>query len=342
MTFPATYNISYYYGDTFEFRVYPKNANGNPFNLENFDTAKFIIAPERGAALADQITCYSVIDKNQGYIDCAIRPTDATSLNSSTQYVYDVEITQTKSPYDLVYTLLTGNITITRDVTIPESGAPEPIPNNPTNLVIGTTTDTTIQASWTAPTDGGQVTAYKLAVIPYTTDSATLESAIENSTTTISSTSTSYTFFGLTENTDYSLLILGTNDTGDASYSTVLTNSSPATTADNPNTVEPDFFVTNDGSSAYLIDGVSNDTITVMRGETYTINVNATGHPFWIQTDPAPYDANAVYSEGIANNGTENGNITWTVAQSAPDTLFYACQFHSSMGGIISVIDGGS
>lgn len=340
MTFPATYNISYYYGDTYEFRVFPKNSNGRPFNLDNFDTAKFVIAPTRGAVTSAQIPCYAVLNKDEGYISCAIRPNDATNLNSSTQYVYDVEITQTKSPYDLVYTLLTGNVTVTQDITTPESGAPDPIPSNPTSLTSGTITDTTVQVSWTAPSDDSVVTGYKVAYIPYTTDSAAIATAIENSTTVV--TGTSYTFFGLTENTDYSFIILATNDTGDADSSTALTNSSVITTADNPATVEPDFFVTNDGSSAYLVDSVSNDTITLIRGETYTINVNATGHPFWIQQVPAPYDAAEVYTMGVANNGTDNGNITWTVDQSAPDTLFYACQFHSSMGGIISIIDGGS
>lgn len=342
MAFPGTYNINYYYGDTYEFNVIPKKTDGSSFGLTTTEwSAKFTIAPTRGAALADQISCYAII-QDSSTIRCAIRPEDALNLDSSIQYVYDVEISKAAEPFDIVYTVLTGNLTITRDITTPESGAPEPIPNNPTDLVIGTITDTTIPVSWTAPAEGGAVTDYKVAIIPFTTDSATLESAIENATVTISADQTSYTFFGLTENTDYSVLILSINDTGEALYSSVLTNTNAITTADNPATTEPDFFVTNDGTSAYLIDGVSNDTITVVRGQTYTISVNASGHPFWIQTVPAPYDSGNVYSVGIANNGTDLGTITWTVANDAPDTLFYACQFHSSMGGIIDVIDGSS
>ena len=137
-------------------------------------------------------------------------------------------------------------------------------------------------------------------------------------------------------------MILSVNTTGDADYANALTNTSPITTADNPDTLEPDFFVTNDGTSAYLIDGVSNDTITVERGQTYIINIDAAGHPFWIQTDPPPYDALNVYNTGIANNGAENGNIIWTVSQDAPDTLFYVCQNHAIMAGAIIVVDGTS
>ena len=343
MSFPGTYNINYYYGDTYEFRVYPKNSSGAAFNLDNFDTVKFIVAPTRGALVADQVSCYAAVSSDGTNILCAIRPSDALNLDSTLQYVYDVEISKSSGdPYDLVYTLLTGNLTITRDVTIPESPTSDPIPNNPTALVIGTITDTTIEASWTAPAEGGTQTGYKLAIIPYTAVQENLETAIENATVTIPSALTSYTFFGLTENTEYSLLILSTNATGDALYSSVLTNENAVKTADNPLTQDPDFLVTNDGTTSYLIDGVANDTITVIRGETYNISVNAPGHPFWIQTSPAPYNSENVYSIGIANNGAEAGIISWTVAEATPNTLFYVCQNHSSMSGTIVVIDGGS
>jgi len=33
MAFPGTYNISYYKGDTYEFRIYPKTADGDVFDL---------------------------------------------------------------------------------------------------------------------------------------------------------------------------------------------------------------------------------------------------------------------------------------------------------------------
>ena len=342
MTFPGTYNINYYLGDTLEFRVYPKNANGSAFDLDTFTSAKFTMAKTRGSAIEEQVSGYAAISADKTNVICAITPENSLILDPTAQYVYDVEVRKSGSPYDIVYSLLNGTVTITEDVTKPETAAPEPVPNNPTDLVVNTITSSTIDVSWTSPTSGGQVTNYKLAVIPFTEDSATIQAAIENSTTTISATSTAYVFFGLSENTDYSVIISSSNATGDADSVSALTNLAAITTADDPTTLDPDFFVTADGTSAYLIDGIANDSITVIRGETYIINVDATGHPFWIQTVGGGYSENDVYNDGITNNGTESGNILWTVALDTPDTLFYQCEIHTVMGGVIAVINGES
>ena len=44
------------------------------------------------------------------------------------------------------------------------------------------------------------------------------------------------------------------------------------------------------------------------------------------------------YTDGITNNGTTNGKITFTVPLDGPDTLYYNCQFHSSMTGAINLV----
>jgi len=44
------------------------------------------------------------------------------------------------------------------------------------------------------------------------------------------------------------------------------------------------FTVTNQGMSAYLIDGTANPTLTLCRGSTYVFAISATGHPFHINT----------------------------------------------------------
>lgn len=118
MAFPGTYNISYYKGDTLEFRVYPKDSTGDPFNLQNYTTS-FTISNARGSdGAANQINAYSIISEDGLYILCAIRPTtDGAQLNAGTTYVYDVEISKTATPYPFVYTVLTGNITVTDQVT---------------------------------------------------------------------------------------------------------------------------------------------------------------------------------------------------------------------------------
>tara|TARA_R110000868_G_C10341307_1_gene715249 strand:+ start:130 stop:516 length:387 start_codon:yes stop_codon:yes gene_type:complete len=121
MAFPATYNINYYMGDTHEFLVYPKDASGQPFPLAEYPTVKFTIAERRGDPIAGQaptIEAYSSFSNDRTNILCSINNTHSADLDSTKQYVYDVQISKTASPYDSVLTLLTGNITITDQVTI--------------------------------------------------------------------------------------------------------------------------------------------------------------------------------------------------------------------------------
>jgi hypothetical protein len=98
-----------------------------------------------------------------------------------------------------------------------------------------------------------------------------------------------------------------------------------------------DYYITNSGSGAYLVNGVSNGLITFEKGKKYRIHVNATGHPLWIQTVSGAYSSGNVYSTGITNGGAQSGHILVELPQDAPDNLYYACQFHSSMAGSISV-----
>lgn len=95
-----------------------------------------------------------------------------------------------------------------------------------------------------------------------------------------------------------------------------------------------DYYVTNAGAGAYVVNGVSNGTIYFEKGKKYRIHVNAAGHPFWIQTVSGGYSSGNVYNTGITNNGTQNGHIIVELPQDAPQ-LYYACQFHSSMAGSI-------
>jgi len=102
-----------------------------------------------------------------------------------------------------------------------------------------------------------------------------------------------------------------------------------------------DYYITNSGSGSYTVNGVANGTINFVKGKKYRIIVNAVGHPFWIQTVSGAYSAGNVYSTGITNGGTENGTILVELSQSAPDNLYYVCQYHSSMrGSINSTVEG--
>lgn len=118
MAFPGTYNINYYKGDTLEFRVYPKLANGEAYNLTNY-TVKFSFATARGSAgSATYHEALATISDDKTYVECVIRPGDSDYLNAGTTYVYDVEITKTASPYNFVHTILTGNISVTDQVSV--------------------------------------------------------------------------------------------------------------------------------------------------------------------------------------------------------------------------------
>jgi hypothetical protein len=103
-------------------------------------------------------------------------------------------------------------------------------------------------------------------------------------------------------------------------------------------TIIENFQVTNNGASAYTIDGSDNPTLTLVRGNTYFFTVNASGHPFWIQTTGAGYSSGDVYNTGVTNNGDDVGGIQFTIDAGAPSTLYYQCQNHSAMVGTINVI----
>ena len=100
--------------------------------------------------------------------------------------------------------------------------------------------------------------------------------------------------------------------------------------------------VQNNGASDYTITSQSlsgNDpTLTLERGKTYEFDVSSPGHPFWIKTEKINGTSES-YNDGIVNNGASSGLITFTVPADAPSTLYYICQIHSGMTGIINIVD---
>ena len=118
MAFPGTFNISYYKGDTYEFNIYPKDSNGQPFDLTGY-SATFTIADVRGPGATVSILGYSLIPVDATSVRCAILPADAAEMVAGTSYVYDIQIVKEDESlaYPLTYTLLTGNISVTADVT---------------------------------------------------------------------------------------------------------------------------------------------------------------------------------------------------------------------------------
>jgi hypothetical protein len=111
MAFPATYNFNYYRGDSYSFSITPKNANGTTFDLTGY-SASFSIATARGSSGVFVTDGSATVDAGNGRVDCAITPTVGADLGLTTYY-YDVEITKNEK----VYTVVTGTINVTQDVT---------------------------------------------------------------------------------------------------------------------------------------------------------------------------------------------------------------------------------
>lgn len=201
MAFPGTYNIDYYKGDTYEFRIYPKDSSGAPFSLYGYGAENFTIAPTRGEIDDSKIiTCYAKIENDN--ILCVIRPSDGEKLSvEDSPYYYDVEIENTSGDYAKLYTLLTGSIAVTEQVT------PKKLtPNAPTGITVTNVGPDSFTVGWTAPTSGEPYSGF---IIGYNT-AATLENA---TTVSVGSTITSYTFTDLTPGAYY-VGVLSTNSAG--------------------------------------------------------------------------------------------------------------------------------
>ena len=119
MAFPGTYNFSYYRGDTLEFRVFPKNSSGSSFSLDGYSAA-FTISEQRGDAGAEsQIVCLaeSVVAPDVSSVLCVITPENGLALEAGKTYFYDVEVSKDDDPYNKVYTIVTGSISVTDHIT---------------------------------------------------------------------------------------------------------------------------------------------------------------------------------------------------------------------------------
>jgi len=104
--------------------------------------------------------------------------------------------------------------------------------------------------------------------------------------------------------------------------------------------------VTNNGVSAFSFVRVSptgtasGDDINISCevGDVLKFNVNAIGHPFYIQKVAPPYNSSQLVTSGIlGSNGTDNGTIIWDTQEIDPGTYYYVCGNHESMSGTITV-----
>jgi hypothetical protein len=110
MAFPGFYSFSYYRGDTSQFVIRPKTANGSAFDLTGY-TSAFTVANTRGPT-GIQTAATAVVNATTDIVTCTITPAVGRTLGAGS-YTYDVQITNGTQ----IYTLLTGVITVTDDIT---------------------------------------------------------------------------------------------------------------------------------------------------------------------------------------------------------------------------------
>jgi hypothetical protein len=115
MAFPNLYNINYYRGDTYQFNIYPQNANNQVFSLAGYE-AEFTIAEARSTTTGAK-TAFAAISNNNDFLQCTISATLGATLDPAISYVYDVQISKGSGASKVVYTLMTGTLTVTADVT---------------------------------------------------------------------------------------------------------------------------------------------------------------------------------------------------------------------------------
>ena len=137
MAFPGELNINYYRGDTYDFNVYPKKTDGTVFDLTNYGNAKFTLSTARGfSGISSQVEALATVSSDATYLACKIRPADGNQLIGGTQYVYDVQVTNSGTSPSTIYTLLTGTISVTDDVS--NTSYVEPV--EPTTIPVTTIT----------------------------------------------------------------------------------------------------------------------------------------------------------------------------------------------------------
>ena len=84
------------------------------------------------------------------------------------------------------------------------------------------------------------------------------------------------------------------------------------------------------GSNKYFIDGVQQDTLELLEGNTYVFTYPS-GHPFkFSTTSDGSHGGGSEYTTGVTHNSSTQ--VTIVVATNAP-TLYYYCASHSGMGG---------
>lgn len=93
--------------------------------------------------------------------------------------------------------------------------------------------------------------------------------------------------------------------------------------------------------TGYVINGVQSPALVLVRGKTYTFNVD-TGvtHDFYFSTKPKGWGMDTL-AAGVKGQFTYKGVVTFTPTAETPNVVYTACRNHKFMGGEIRIINPG-
>ena len=110
MAFPATYNISYYSGDTYQFVIKPKNSDGSSYNIAStIYTPKFYISTSRNGSAGDTIEASATISSSSYSIVGKVLTDNVATLSTSTTHNYIIGDSVSVSGVDDTFN---GNYTV--------------------------------------------------------------------------------------------------------------------------------------------------------------------------------------------------------------------------------------
>lgn len=111
MAFPATYNIQYYKGDTYQFVIRPKNSSGAPFVLPSTEyQVNFYIATSRGDTPTQALAGSSTITQTTYAVTTKLLQNNIATLTTSTNHRFVVGESVAISGVDATFN---GNVVIT-------------------------------------------------------------------------------------------------------------------------------------------------------------------------------------------------------------------------------------
>lgn len=90
-----------------------------------------------------------------------------------------------------------------------------------------------------------------------------------------------------------------------------------------------------DGIAGYVFTPDSltvNPTIKLYRGQTYRFSINSPGHPITFRTDNG-----VMWSDGISEQGIENGVIEFTIPMNSPNVIYYVSENDPATGGMFTL-----